>query len=171
MSQRFYHIIFFLLISISGHAQDDSLKRILQKFDGYLNHSYQEKIFTHTDRTFYLTGDFLWFKAYVVDGIRHRPSDMSKVAYVEILDGNNAPVLQSKVELKNGKGNSALFLPASLNSGKYVLRVYTKWMQNFSPDVYFHKAITIVNPFKPLTQNARESDQRFDAQYFREGGN
>lgn len=170
MSHRSFFIIFFLSISIVSHAQDDSLKRIMQKFDAYLNHAYQEKVYLHTDRTFYLTGDFLWFKAYIVDGTKHRPSDMSKVAYVEILDGNNAPVLQAKVELKDGKGNGAVFLPASLNSGNYVLRAYTKWMQNFSPEIYFHKTIAIVNPFKPLPQTVTETNQRFDAQYFPEGG-
>lgn len=170
MSRSFYYILPFLFVAISTQAQDDSLKRILQKFDYYINHAYQEKVYVHTDRTFYLTGDFLWFKAYIVDGVKHQPSDLNKVAYIEILDGNNVPVIQSKLELEEGSGNSAIFLPASLNSGHYILRAYTRWMQNFSPEMYFQKVITIVNPFKPLPQNAIDPEGQFDAQYFPEGG-
>ena len=41
------------------------------------------------DKSFYMTGDMIWFKAYVVDGSSHRPADLNKVAYVELLDTMN----------------------------------------------------------------------------------
>ncbi len=170
MLLRLFIIAFTFVLTIDVHAQGDSLKSILNKFDKYLDHSFQEKLFLHTDRTFYLTGDYLWFKIYAVDGTKHSPTDLSKIAYVEIIDGESKPVLQAKVTLHNSTGNSGIFIPASLNSGKYHLRAYTRWMQNFSPEFYFHKTITIVNPFKPLQQNIQESGTKYDIQFFPEGG-
>lgn len=151
-------------------AQQDSLQNIVRKFEKFRDHSYQEKLFVHTDRTFYLTGDYLWFKIYSVDGFHHELSNLSKVGYIELLDRNDKPVLQTKIAMNNGEGSSSIFLPASLNSGNYTLRAYTRWMRNFSAEFYFHKTITIVNPFKPLQHEPEASTSQLDVQFFPEGG-
>ena len=105
----------------------------------------REKIFVQTDRNFYVAGNILWFSLFDVDGIYNRPLDLSKVAYLELLDGNNKPVLQAKIALKNGRGNGSLELPFSLLSGNYILRAYTAWMKNFPPQDWFSRVVTIVN--------------------------
>src|SRR5690606_37858023 len=120
------------------------------RLDVYRKQNLQETVFRPTDRTPYITGGHFWFRAYGVAGSMHRPLGMSRVVYVEILDATNQPVLQAKVPVKDGVGHTSLFLPASLNSGNYTLRAYTRWMRNYSPDFFFHRSITIVNPFKPL---------------------
>lgn len=142
-----------------------------ERLDVYRKQNLQEKVFIHTDRTTYITGDHIWFRAYVVDGSMHRPLGMSRVVYVEILDATNQPVLQAKVPVKDGVGHTSLFLPASLNSGNYTLRAYTRWMRNYSPDFFFHRSITIVNPFKPLGLQQQVASRDLDIQFFPEGGN
>ena len=117
-----------------------------------------------------LTGETLWFKLYLVDGSVHKPTEISKVAYVEILDKNNRPVLQSKVALKNGHGNGSLFLPAVIEGGNYTFRAYTSWMRNSGPEFYFHTSISIVNTFKKLDLE-KSNSQKIDAQFLPEGGN
>lgn len=176
--KRIFRIIFFsawvgsMLFGacVEVSAQQDSLENIVGKFENFRDHSFQEKLYVHTDRTFYLTGDYLWFKIYSVDGFHHELSNLSKVGYIELLDRNDKPVLQAKIALKNGEGSSSIFLPASLNSGNYTLRAYTRWMRNFSAEFYFHKTITIVNPFKPLQHEPEEATSQFDVQFFPEGG-
>ena len=44
-----------------------------------------EKLFLHTDKEFYLAGEVVWFKVYCVDVSFHKPMNISKLAYVEIL--------------------------------------------------------------------------------------
>ena len=73
---------------------------------------------------------------------------LSKIAYVEILDKNNRPVLQEKISLKPGESHGSLIIPASISSGTYIFRAYTSWMKNFGPEYYFEKAIRIINPHK-----------------------
>ncbi len=122
------------------------------------NNSHQEKMYVHTDKNFYLAGELLWFKIYNVDGAQYQPADLSKIAYVEILDKDNKPVMQAKIALSNGKGNGSFYLPVSVNSGNYKLRAYTNWMKNFTAASYFEKPLTIVNTLKTLATPAVEHD-------------
>lgn len=164
------YIIGCLLWVGAVQAQQD-FDSLSKKFDWYRSHALQEKIYAHIDRTSYLTGELLWFKLYYVDGSFHKALDISKVAYVEIVDKSNEAVVQTKVKLKNGGGSGSLFIPAVLNSGNYVFRVYTNWMKNFSPDFYFHQSITIVNPFIKIEEGVSDIKKRgYDVQFFPEGG-
>jgi hypothetical protein len=131
----------------------------------------QEKIFAHTDKDFYVDGEILWFKLYDVSSDSLKPLNLSHVAYVEILNAQQKPVLQAKVELNNGSGNGSLYLPSSIISGNYIFRAYTNWMKNFSADSYFQKIITIVNTLTPVTKNAGKDSDDYEINFFPEGGN
>lgn len=166
--------VFFSLLlasSLWSFGQAPSASTLVQSFDTYRRQSLQEKLFVHTDQAFYLTGETLWFKAYYVDGTRHQPLDVSKVAYIELLNKEHKSVLQTKVALSTDGGNGTLFLPTSLNSGTYLLRAYTNWMKNFSPGFFFEKTLTIVNPFKPLGLPLLRDTPDYEIQFFPEGGN
>ncbi|WP_332369296.1 hypothetical protein [Spirosoma telluris] len=161
-----------LLISLRVFGQSsESVSGLVQPFDAYRRQALQEKLFVHTDQNFYLIGENLWFKVYYVDGSFHKPLDLSKVAYLELLDNEQKSVLQTKVSLASGGGNGSVFLPASLPSGTYRLRAYTNWMKNFSADYFFEKRLTIVNPFKPLGLPVLNEVADYDIQFFPEGGN
>ena len=153
-----------------SYAQE-TLDSLSKKFDRYRTTFPQEKLYVHLAQEFYLTGETVWFKIYYVDGALHHSMDISKVAYVEILDNNNQRLLQTKVALKDGKGDGSLFLPASISSGNYHLRAYTQWMRNFSPEFFFHKTISIVNSFRKLEADIAKAPKPFSVQFFPEGGN
>src|ERR1700744_5612025 len=158
-----------LLLSLNCSAQ--TLNSIQSSFDNYRQYALQEKIFVHTDKGAYMTGEIMWFKLYVVDGTYNKPLNLSKVAYVEVLDENNTPAIQAKVELHNGHGSGSLYIPVSINNGNYKFRAYTNWMKNFSPDFYFEKQITLINPLKTTEVMASLPAPSYDMQFFPEGGN
>ncbi|GAA4400952.1 hypothetical protein GCM10023187_14650 [Nibrella viscosa] len=169
---RLRAVALVLLSTTVGYAQPaDALREVVQRFDQYRRQALQEKVFVHTDQAVYLTGETLWFKVYCVDGTTHRPLDMSKVTYLDVLDHNQQPVLQAKLPMTGGSGNGALPLPHSLNSGHYLLRAYTNWMKNAGADFFFEKAITVVNPLKRLGLPNLPSQPEYDMQFFPEGGN
>lgn len=76
---------------------------ILRQFDSYRKSALQEKMFVHTDKEYYLAGEICWFKIYLVDAAFHKPLDISKVAYAELLDNTNKPVVQAKIALEKGE--------------------------------------------------------------------
>lgn len=156
----------FLPYMVSAQAQTN----VQANFEKYSSTVLQEKAYVHTDRTFYMTGEIIWFKLYVVDAGQNKPLDVSKLAYVDVLDAGNNPVLQAKIALKNGSGGGSLYIPVNLGNGNYKLRAYTNWMKNFSPDLYFEKQLTIVNPLVSPDAPVKPAKAEPDIQFFPEGG-
>jgi hypothetical protein len=144
---------------------------IPDKFDTYRQQYLQEKIFVHTDKKNYVTGEICWFKIYVTDAYFNRPLHLDKVAYIEISDKNNQPVLQAKIALNKATGNGSFYLPAGIASGNYRLRAYTNWMKNGGADYFFEKMITIINPEKIITENIVQTKPVYEIAFFPEGGN
>src|SRR5690606_129743 len=145
----FVFIALPFLVSWNSYGQQGVHPARVQLED-YRQTNLQEKVFVHTDRNFYLTGDHLWLKVYLVDASFNRPLMLSKVVYVEVLDDHNQAVLSAKVPKESAMANTAIFLSASLTSRNYLVRGYTRWMKIYSPDFFFHNPIPLVTPFKPL---------------------
>ena len=163
-------ILIACLVSALSAISQQHLSDIETSLNEYRDDNFAEKIFTHTDKNFYLAGEIIWFKLYVVNAENNKPVDLSKVAYLEILDKDRQPVLQGKIALNEAKGSGSLYLPFSLNSGVYKLRAYTNWMKNFDEGFYFEKTITVINSLKNF--NAQSAPLRnYDLQFFPEGGN
>ncbi len=142
-----------------------------QQFTSYQVNNYNEKIFVHTDKAFYLAGESMWFKLYCVDENFHKLSDISKVAYVEIINAENKAVLQAKISLDEGSGNGSFIIPSYIFSGNYILRAYTKWMENFDADYFFQTPITIINTLKAGIAKTEAKAKMYEVSFFPEGGN
>lgn len=166
-------IILLVILSVTtvlSFAQSVAVSSLQKKFSDYNGQLLQEKIYAHTDKNFYLAGELMWFKLYFVDGFFNKSLDVSKVAYAEVLDKSNKPVLQGKIALRNGSGNGSFFLPVTLQSGQYKLRSYTNWMKNFDAQYFFEKTITVINPQRVPDQPVADSKIKYDLQFFPEGG-
>lgn len=157
----------FCVQAIQAQDVAASVKRHLYNYN---SKAIQEKIYLHTDKSFYQTGEIIWFKAYAVDASFNKPLDLSKVVYVELLDKSNKPMLQAKIKMDSAEGNGSLYVPVNINSGNYQLRAYTNWMKNFDEAFFFKKTITIINGQK-LTDVSKKIDSTYDVQFFPEGGN
>ena len=89
-------LIFYLLFCAAANGQMNTMK-LAEQMKNYSKSVLQEKLYMHVDRNFYLAGEIVWCKLYVVDATFHQPLDLSKLAYVEVLDQNNISVLQAKM--------------------------------------------------------------------------
>jgi len=159
-----------LLASTSSFAQTN-MDKMVSSIAGYNSRHLEEKVYLHTDRSYYLCGEILWFKAYVEEAKNNEPLSVSKVVYAELLNSSHNPVLQAKIKVQNGNGSGSFALPVSLASGNYELRAYTNWMKNDSASHFFKKIITIVNTTQNLDPSLVTNVPKYDAQFFPEGGN
>jgi hypothetical protein len=168
----FTSLCLLLVFYSSAFAQEDAMvTSIKQRFGLYTDRAVQEKMYVHIDRPFYLVGETMWFKAYNLNGASHRFLDLSKIAYLEILDIENNSLAQTKFSMLDGKGNGALLIPSTIVSGKYKIRCYTNWMKNFNVEQFFETQVTIVNPFIRFEPDRTvKGDVRPDVQFFPEGG-
>lgn len=103
-----------------------------------------ERVYVHLDKDYYVAGESIRMKFLVV-GADYKPSDLSKVGYVEISD-TERPYMQLKLALTGGHGAGEVHIPASTPSGIYELSGYTRYMENEGPGTFFKKQIAIINP-------------------------
>ena len=120
-------------------AQSSDKSTPLQALKGYVKNVQsfntllpQEKVYLHFDNTSYFIGEHIWFKAYVVSPAENKPTHMSKILYVELLNQQGA-ILQTKTLKIDGDGqcHGDFMLSDSLFSGFYEVRAYTRYMLNF----------------------------------------
>lgn len=140
--------LFFLwLFSLSsfGQARQDFLDAVTDRFEKYCNSVPREEIYVHTDRQEYVAGEDIWFSVYLIDRQTAKLSESGKIAYFEILNPENRPVVQKRISLEQGFGPGQIVLPDTISSGIYTLRAYTNWMKNFLPDNCFSKSLVIYN--------------------------
>lgn len=135
-------IIAFLLNYTFSFAQQDHV--INDAITTNVTTLLPERILVHSDKNFYISGEIIWFKIYVVEANSYRPQTLSKTAYAELIDQSGNPLLQARIELKQGNGSGSFRLPADAKSGIYQLRLYTNWMKN-NPSAIVDKQITIIN--------------------------
>jgi len=106
-----------------------------------------EKIYVHLNTSFLLSGEYLFYSVFCLKSKTNKLSDLSKIAYVELIGKNNTSIFRHKIRLESGLGQGEFFVPAKIHSGNYKLIAYTQWMRNGSRDNFFQENISIVNQF------------------------
>ena len=131
-----------------------------------------EKVYLHTDREYYVAGEDIWYKAYLVNGQSNYPTATSNNLYVDIISPSATIVSSEVIRLEKGTGNGDFRLPDTLSEGTYRIRAYTNWMRNFGDNFIYDHTITIgrktVTQDKPVIRTAIKNHYRL--QFFPEGG-
>ncbi|MDR2914808.1 MAG: hypothetical protein LBV74_08265 [Tannerella sp.] len=112
----------------------------------FAENALRERVYVHTDKQTYLSGELLWMKLYLTNEAG-KPVSFSKVGYVELLDETTAHI-QVKLEIINGIAEGWMELPVTLPTGNYRMIAYTRNMRNEDESVFFNKTIGIINTFQ-----------------------
>ncbi|MBB2146575.1 TonB-dependent receptor plug domain-containing protein [Pedobacter sp. LMG 31464] len=134
------------LFSFSAFIVDeDPFTELLKKLEEFTKKFPQEKIHLHLDKPYYAIGDDIWFKAYVIDSRDQKPTAISNIIYVELINEKDSIQKQLKLSMKGGIAWGDFKLTDSLNEGNYRIRAYTQWMRNAGSAFFFDKTIKIGN--------------------------
>ena len=142
---RCVSLLVALLISICVNAQlSDSLfqTKIVSSFRKIVD-APQEKVYLHTDKSYYFAGDTIWLKAYLTNAITHFQSKESRFVYTELINRKNKVIQRIKIPMKDEMFLGSIALPSDIEEGDYYLRAYTHWMLNAAPEYFFSKNIQI----------------------------
>jgi hypothetical protein len=131
--------------TVHGQEQDSFEKYITDKFERFCKAVPREEIYIQTDRNEYISGEEVWLKAYLIDRHSGKLTGESRIAYLELLNIYDQPIIQKRVRLSGGSGQGEMVLPDTLSTGSYILRAYTNWMKNFLPFNCFEKKINVYN--------------------------
>ncbi len=152
---------FLFLPSIKSQEQLNFNEKVTEKFLKFCEAIPREEIFVHTDREEYIAGEDIWFNLYLIDRQSNKPSADSKLAYFELLNPDNRPVVQKRIKIEKGFGPGQIVLPDTLSAGRYTLRVYTNWMKNFLPGNCFMKNINIYNAISSRSFKGKSNSGNF----------
>ena len=103
---------------------------------------HQEKVYLHFDNAGYFLRETMWFKAYVLDE-SNRPTDISRVLYVELVSPEGGVVKTHKCKIEDGMAHGDFYLDSAYLSGFFEVRAYTRHMRNFGEDNYFSRVFPI----------------------------
>ena len=113
-------------------TENPRLSELLQRHKRFATLIPQEKLYVHMDNTCYFQGDTIWFAAYTRKTNTDRPSDMSKVLYVELLNHDGYLVERKMLKITDGRADGFFALNQNhAYSGYYELRAYTRWQLNW----------------------------------------
>jgi hypothetical protein len=160
----------FIFLLISSIPANDPLDRIISAFGKYLTGIPQEKVYVHADRSFYTSGETIWFKTYLTEGVFHQASTFSNTVYVELIDNESKIIQHLRLFSPEGFASGHITLPDSIAPGSYLLRAYTHWMRNSGEEYFFYKKIKILDG-QETEKDDEFTEEIIDLQFFPEGGN
>jgi hypothetical protein len=121
-----------------------------------------ERVYLHLDKHYYLSGDNIWFKAYLIDAQTNKLSQKSsRILYAELISPD-ARILERKILYVDSTGCSIgdFRVRNSAVSGKYRIRAYTKWMLNFGDVFVYEKEIEVKNNPDELDQDTKKKRKK-----------
>ncbi|MCK8495345.1 carboxypeptidase-like regulatory domain-containing protein [Spirosoma sp. RP8] len=143
-------------------------------------------VYLHTDKSFYVVGDQLWFSAYVVDAARQLPvvGSGATTLQVELIAPTGQSVQHQWLAVTDGRASGNFRLVDSLSAGKYQLRaitaldpsidnpafactfpIYTAQSDNLLPLSGFTRPT-----YSPHTARQAPVEDSLDVQFLPEGG-
>ncbi len=130
--------IFFLLMFVLNCQSQIKDKRINPDL-------LQEKIHFFCDRDSYLSGDHISFYIDYEALPGFEDKQLSNIVYLELITYTGVSFVKKKFLIKKGKVSGSIKIPDDLISGFYYIKVYTRWMRNYSPRIYSYTPIKIIN--------------------------
>ena len=133
---------------------------IVKNIDKQLLFFPHEKIYLHTDKPYYITGEKIFFRAFLLDALSNKAAEKSRYIYVELINPADSVVKRIKIRPDDDKlFYGTIPLPEELPQGNYKIRAYTQYMRNQGESSFFSKYVQISDPQRLSIQT--QSDFQF----------
>ncbi len=145
-------IVFVLLLSSATVFGQLSNSKGVNSFENLP----KERVYVHHNESLLFSGEYLRYKVHCIDKSTKAASEISKIAYVSLIDNDGKTVFTHKVRLSQGSGYGDFFIPTSVPTGSYKLLGYSEWMKNFEVSGFFQTDMHIINPYQVTTASYLE---------------
>jgi hypothetical protein len=165
-------------------ANNDPVNPIIDSLDSYSAFVVPQKVYLHTDKSSYRSGQTIWFRAYLLDGITSAPVMEMNNLFVDLIDWRGESVAVRMLLSSSGGAHGDITLDSDLPDGNYILRAYTSWMRNFGEEYYFTMPMYIRNTNyenrirrmevfrnRRFNRSIERKENNYQAGFFPEGGN
>jgi TonB-dependent SusC/RagA subfamily outer membrane receptor len=106
----------------------------------------QEKMYLHTDKPYYISGEKIWFRAHLADAVMHLPAIVSRYVYAELIDPLDSVVVRVKIRPEDNVHSGYMEIPQEVPEGNYQIRAYTNFMRSPGEDYFYTKTVRIGDP-------------------------
>ncbi|MBD3630872.1 TonB-dependent receptor plug domain-containing protein [Cyclobacterium sp.] len=161
----------FLVLAALSSSERSILEKVATNLSVWKINYAPEKVYLHHDKSYYMAGEVIWLKGYLVQASNHFPSAKSKILYVDLVNDQNIVITKLRLDTDQGKTNGNISIPEDLEEGRYFLLGYTNWMGNFEDMPHYRKEIYIWNPQSETAPTKTTDSSNPDVQFFPEGGN
>ncbi|WP_299834514.1 hypothetical protein [uncultured Tenacibaculum sp.] len=129
----------------------------------------REVPYLHLNKTRFLKGESVWFKAYVLNLNTQKLHDKTSNLYCAIYDDKGEFKEQKLLYVKNGIASGNFKLDSTFTGKNYYVKASTNYMRNFEEDQSFLQKITLVDNAE-ITSEKVSSKMAYDLQVLPEGG-
>jgi hypothetical protein len=138
MKKIFLLLPLFLLFSRMPVAAQKLLTTLEEQADKFG----AEKVYLHYDKSTYLPGETVWFKAYLMEALF--PATASKTLYVDWVSESGEVLHHSVSPLVNGVTSGQFDVPSGYTGQFIQVKAYTRWMLNFDSSFLYSKTLRIL---------------------------
>ena len=139
------HLSLLLVLGAFFSLKAQSIENKINALEKYNADHLQEKLYLQLDKYAYTAGEKIWFKAYNTLGIDNHFSNVSGIAYVELIDASKRKIDSLIIPILMGVGLGEISLSDTITEGSYRLRAYTNWMRNSDDKYFYDRTIQISN--------------------------
>ncbi len=122
-----------------------------------INEDHREKVYIQLDKPFYSQSDIVRFQVIVLDAENHQPTEISDIAYAELISPNGSVVKKLTLPIVDGTARGDFDLPDK--GGLYLLKAYTSWALNFDDIQLLEREIRVQNVITTRLLISPEFDQ------------
>ena len=126
-----------------------------------------ENIHLHLNKTKFLSGEQLWFKAYVWDQYRKVPSTSTTNLHVGIYNANGKEIKRKLLLVESGMAQGNFGIDSTLTDTEYTVLAWTNFMKNFGQLSPFQQRVEILRNGMKGEYSPKE---KMEISIFPEGG-
>lgn len=145
-------------IQCSAQSSVQNIDTLAGRFIQELRLNTKEKILVQTNKCFYVAGEELWLKAYVINELSHKYYSQSKTLYVDLVNDKDTAIAQLLLNIPKQQTEGVIPLSAALPEGNYWLRAYTANMLQHDTSSILVLPIYILNKNIHTELSAKENN-------------
>lgn len=114
--------------TICSFAQQEQAltDRLARKMEVDLQKQNETSVYLKCDKDIYITGEDLWFNAFVLDARSFSLSGLDRILYLQLVQkGKDSVVWKEMYPVSNGVSGGHVYLPPTLPEGDYLLKACT----------------------------------------------
>lgn len=141
-------IILFPHFIAAQEKKTTSIDALAGKVITNLRDTPNEKIYLQTNKQVYGAGETIWLKAFIIDSITKKLTDVSKILFIDLVNNKDSVVSIILLQTNPSQTTAGIKLRDSLPNGYYWLRAYTRKMLHENINGITIKPVYVLSNFK-----------------------